>query len=486
MTVAVLGLGPMGRGIAQVFAAAGATVRVVDATPERTREEFARLTEEAGDDPGHDRMTPVDDLAAALDGADLLVEAIAEDPELKHRVLADIAAHAADNLVVASNTSSLSIGQMGAAYGRADRVLGLHFFNPPTKMALVEVVRGPGTDPARIDQAVRWVEQLGKTAVVCADSPNFVVNRVCRPLYYEAQMLVTQGLAPATVDAAARAGLGHRVGPLELVDRIGLHTHLASSETAHREFGDPRYRPIPLVRQLVRAGWTGRAAGRGFYDYQAQPPREARGAVTHDPPAGGRPVVAGPRTAPAVTLDAADTPDAVVVYRAVAATEADVAAVTRLVLDGRDIAVDSSDDRWRDHLTAGAGWLRLHSTFAEVVTDPVAGIGRTPGVDAVLAAVGASSVEVLALPGLVVDRLGHCLINEAATLVEEGGATPDDVDTALKLGMNHPIGPFELLGEHTAAVVVASLRAMQADSGDPRYRPASLLLRRAAAEDDAA
>jgi 3-hydroxybutyryl-CoA dehydrogenase len=450
LRVAVAGLGPMGRGIARVFAESGAAVTIVDIDPATTAAGHEKMLAD-----GPVAVSTADSVAEAVRDADLFVEAIVERFEAKQALLAQVRAAGNDRLVVASNTSSLSIGELGMAYGDPTRVLGMHFFNPPGKMRLVEIIRGARTDPGIVAQAREWVEELGKTAVLCADSPNFIVNRVCRPLYYESQLLVTQGMTPPVIDAAVKNGLGHRMGPLELLDFTGLHTHLGSSETALREFGDPRYRPIPLTRQLVRAGTTGRAAGRGYYDYSQGKPREAQAAVLRQP-------------------QASET--SVQVYRAVGCTPEDVLAVRDLAKSGR-VVVDSSDGGWREHLPPGVGWLRSHGEFAEVVADEVAGIA--PAYDAV-DALGVTSVPVLALPGLVVDRLAHTMANEALTLVEEGTAAATDVDLALRLGMNHPVGPLEYLSEAGPADVLTGLRGMLAEFGDPRYRPAQLLVRQAA------
>jgi 3-hydroxybutyryl-CoA dehydrogenase len=267
------------------------------------------------------------------------------------------------------------------------------------------------------------------------------------------------------------------MGPLELLDFTGLHTHLGSSETALREFGDPRYRPIPRTRQLVRAGTTGRAAGRGYYDYTEGKPKAAQAVVTRQPdPSTSRVRITGPGAGQLPLPSDGD----LVVYRTSSCTEADVAVVTSLARHGR-VVVDSSHGGWVSVLPHGVGWVRLHRTdggfFAEVVADEVAKIA--PAYD-VADAVGAAAVPVLALPGLVVDRLAHTMVNEALTLVEEGTATADDVDLALRLGMNHPVGPLEYLAQAGPAEVLAGLRGLLDGFGDPRYRPAQLLVRQAA------
>lgn len=483
LRVVVAGLGPMGRGIARVFARAGASVRVVDISPELTEAGLAKTRTEAEADGETLSEVTAAELVAVAD-ADVFIDAVVENMDVKRDLLEKIAKLAGPELIVASNTSSLSIGEMGRAFGDPARVVGMHFFNPPTKMRLVEVIAGGTTSEAVVERARLLAGALGKMPVVCRDSPNFIVNRICRPLYYEAQLLVTQGVAPGVVDAAASGALGHPMGPLTLLDFTGLHTHLGSSETALREFGDPRYRPIPLARSLVRSGMTGRAAGRGFYDYATEKPRAAITRVLRKPGSGGAarveavgpdapklPETQGERT---VTLYSCHRPPA----------DADVAAVRRMAEAGQ-VVVDSSDGHWLDVLPAAAGWIRLHHAprdelFAEVVRDDVAGVRPTPAVTALLDAINAASVEVPALPGLIVDRLAYCMVNEAVTVVEEGTAGQEDVDTALKLAMNHPRGPFEQLELSGAPKVYGALRSMAELSGDPRYRPAQLLRRQAA------
>jgi len=280
------------------------------------------------------------------------------------------------------------------------------------------------------------------------------------------------------------------MGPLELLDFAGLHTHLGSSETALREFGDPRYRPIPRTRALVRAGATGRAAGRGWYDYASVPPADARAAiVTERERTGAELAIAGPgrelllrnEIVRSATKEQAD----LVLYSAPhACTDDDIGAVRDLVGRGSRVVVDSSHSGWLDALPRGVGWLRLHALhetpFAEVVADSVALVEPEPSIDEALSALGVSSTEVPALPGLIGDRLMHTLVNEALTVVEEGTATAADVDLALRLGMNHPIGPLEYLEQAGDEAVLESLRDMLIGFGDPRYRPAATLLRRAA------
>jgi 3-hydroxybutyryl-CoA dehydrogenase len=488
--VAVVGLGPMGRGIARVFDAAGARVHVVDVSPEVTAAQLDRARAEAEADGQTLSRVTATDLPTAVRQAGLLVEATVEDMAVKRALLGEVRELAGPGLIVASNTSSLSIGEMGQAFGDPARVVGMHFFNPPTRMRLVEVIVAAGTSAVTADRARELAAALGKTVVTCADSPNFIVNRVCRPLYYEAQLLVTQGMEPGAVDAIASGALGHPMGPLTLLDFTGLHTHLGSSETALREFGDPRYRPVPLVRTLVRAGMTGRAAGRGFYDYVREKPRAAVTRLLRAPGPAKQPVrvtPAGPgagRLAAMLPETALASSGGLPVYRAGAPRDADVRAARDLAAAG-PLVIDSSDGHWTEALPPGAGWLHFHQApagglFAEVVRDQVAGIGVPGFVGHLLDSLAAPSAEVLALPGLVADRLAHCMVNEASALVEERIAVPADIDLALRLGMNHPRGPFGQLEADGVAAVYASLVSMTELTGDPRYRPAQLLRRQAA------
>lgn len=484
LTVAVAGMGPMGRGIARVFRMAGADVVVSDISPETTQAGVSAIATESAADgqPVEVRGMP---MIEALAQADLFVEAVVERMEVKTALLRQAAEHGRPDLLVASNTSSLSIGEMGKEFGDPTRVAGLHFFNPPTKMQLVEVVRGAATSEKVIAELTELIEAIGKTAVTCADTPNFIVNRVCRPLYYEAQLLASQGVEPAVIDAVASAALGHPMGPLTLLDFTGLHTHLASSETALREFGDPKYRPIPLVRSLVRNGMTGRAAGRGFYNYECEKPRDAIKRVVRVAPEERQRIVrfTGPGAPEHGFVESVTD---VVVYSCYAPPSvADLTAVEELLTSHR-VVVDSSDAGWLGVLPAGAEWARVHMTegepFVEVVDDPIAGVIPGAGIDAMLGALGAKSVAVPALPGLVADRLANCMANEAYTIVEEGTALAADVDTALRLGMNHPVGPFEYVQRVGVGTVHTALRSMMNAFGDSRYRPTSLIRRQSAGE----
>ncbi|HEV8595894.1 MAG TPA: 3-hydroxyacyl-CoA dehydrogenase NAD-binding domain-containing protein, partial [Thermoplasmata archaeon] len=203
-----------------------------------------------------------------LAGSDVVIEAVVEDRELKKRVFAELDALCPPETVFASNTSSISITELAASTERADRFVGMHFFNPVPLMSLVEVVRGLATSDATAKGIMELAVAMGKTAVEVRDRPGFASNRILMPFVNEAFFALQEGVASAKdLDTVAKLGFNHPMGPLELADLIGLDTCLAVMEVLHQEFGEPKYRPAPLLREYVRAGRLGRKSGRGVYDY---------------------------------------------------------------------------------------------------------------------------------------------------------------------------------------------------------------------------
>jgi 3-hydroxybutyryl-CoA dehydrogenase len=366
--IGVVGLGTMGLGIAQVYAQSGFPVLATDALPAARDSAKARLGEtlaarvtagkltEADRDAILSRLTVVDDLAALAPAA-MVIEAIAEKLDAKRALFAALEEIIPPDTVLATNTSSLPIHAIADGLHHPDRVLALHFFNPPPAMKLVELAPHAGTDPTALSRARAWTGAADKTVILCPDRPGFIVNRCARPYYGEALALLTEGRATAEIDAAMVAA-GYRLGPFALIDLIGADINLAATQGMHAAMGrHPRYHPFDALKAQVASGNLGRKTGRGFIfpDAPASPPPDAKAIV-----------------------------------------------------------------------------LRIEAT----------------------------------------------LINEAHWLLAEGGTTPKGIDTAMRLGLNFPRGPFEALAQHGRSAILAELarrRAAAPDALKHRYDPAPLL-----------
>jgi len=276
----VVGAGQMGRGIAQLAAQNGLKVTLVDAgrdVAERGRAtiaaQLAKLVEKKKllpeeRDATLARIRPADLYGGELESVDFAIEAATERFEIKREIFGALDRACGAGVILATNTSSISITAIGAAVTRPDRVIGMHFMNPPPLMKLVEIIRGLPTSDQTYETTRALAERLGKTTVVSRDIPGFIVNRILMPMLNEACFALYEGIAvEKDIDVAISLGLNHPMGPCALMDLIGLDTTLAILEVLHRELGDPQYRPCPLLRQYVAAGWLGRKAGRGFYEY---------------------------------------------------------------------------------------------------------------------------------------------------------------------------------------------------------------------------
>ena len=278
-TIGVVGAGTMGHGIAQVAAQAGYQVVLVDVVPaalERGRAQIGKGLERLvakGKLAAEERDAALGRLAtggelAALAAADLAVEAVVERLEVKQKVLAELDRTCPPAAILATNTSSISITKLAAATGRPDRVIGMHFMNPVPVMQLVEVIRGLATSQATYDAVEAASRRMGKTPVEVHDAPGFVSNRVLMPMINEAVFCLYEGVGkPEAIDDVMKMGMNHPMGPLALADLIGLDVCLDILRVLHDGFGDPKYRPCPLLVKMVDAGHLGRKSGRGFYVY---------------------------------------------------------------------------------------------------------------------------------------------------------------------------------------------------------------------------
>jgi 3-hydroxybutyryl-CoA dehydrogenase len=271
--VLVVGAGQMGAGIAQVVAASGRRVSLHDPFPgaterglETMRKSLTKL-EEKGGPPAEDVLARVT-AAADLVPADLMIEAVIEDAEVKSDVFRRADEALPPEAILASNTSSIPITSLAAATNRADRVIGMHFFNPVPVLKLVEVIRAVQTSDETAAAIVRLARDLGKEPAEARDFPGFVSNRILMPFINEAAYALMEGVAEAeAIDTIAKLGFAHPMGPLALADLIGLDTCVAIMEVLHRGLGDPKYAPCPLLRQYLQAGRLGRKSGHGFYQY---------------------------------------------------------------------------------------------------------------------------------------------------------------------------------------------------------------------------
>jgi 3-hydroxybutyryl-CoA dehydrogenase len=465
----VVGAGLMGAGIAQVAAQAGHEVALFDTragAAEAAKAKLAstldglvakgKLTADAVA-ATLARITPV----AALQPADLVIEAIVEHLDIKRALFAELEALLADDAIIATNTSSISVTALARGMKRPERLVGMHFFNPVPLMKLVEVVSGLGTDP-HVAQAIeslaaRW----GKTPVHTRSTPGFIVNRIARPYYAEALMLLQDRAAtPELIDACLRAA-GFRMGPCELMDLIGHDTNFAVTNSVFAaNFFDRRFTPSLVQQELVDAGFLGRKSGRGFYRY----------------PDGAPPV-------PRVSGGSAPTAQRLVVHGQGFVAERLAAAFPQAerqtLSDWVGLEADRAQLRLTDGRTAREIAAERELQAPVVVFDLPLGepshlayakSGDFSNPVAWLAAAGFQPVEMVDVPGLIVARTIAMLINEAADAVQQGVCDEAGADAAMKLGVNYPAGPFEWLGLWGGSAVTALLDRLDAFHRGERYR----------------
>ena len=287
-TVGVIGAGQMGSGIAHVCALGGYDVLLHDVSEDRiatgrglieknlSRQVVRGIIEQAAMDAAMARIKPAPELQT-VGAADLAIEAATENEEVKKTIFKALTPHLSPDTILASNTSSISITRLGAASDRPERFIGLHFMNPVPLMNLVEIIRGIATDAATYETAVNFAKSLGKTTANAEDFPAFIVNRILVPMINEAIYTLYEGVGTVdAIDTALKLGANHPMGPLELGDFIGLDTVLSIMNVLYEGLADSKYRPCPLLVKYVEAGWLGRKAGRGFYDYRGEKPVPTR------------------------------------------------------------------------------------------------------------------------------------------------------------------------------------------------------------------
>jgi 3-hydroxybutyryl-CoA dehydrogenase len=284
----VIGAGQMGNGVAHVAAQAGIGVVMLDVAEAALEKAVATIARnmdrqvQRGTLSGADKDAALARIVTATDYAvfadcDLVIEAATEREEIKKKIFGTLTPHLRADALIATNTSSIPITRLAAATDRPSRFVGMHFFNPVPMMKLVEVIRGLATDDATVQAVAVLAEKMGKTVAYAADYPAFIVNRILVPMINEAVFALQEGVGDvASIDAGMKLGCNHPMGPLELADFVGLDVCLAVMEVMQAGLGDSKYRPAPLLRKYVEAGWLGRKAGKGFYDYGTTPPKPTR------------------------------------------------------------------------------------------------------------------------------------------------------------------------------------------------------------------
>jgi 3-hydroxybutyryl-CoA dehydrogenase len=485
--IAVIGAGVMGRGIAQIAAAAGLPVLLFDQSVEAVQSALGFVTRQLDRqiDKGNlsrtegeqaiARLRPVSTLEALSD-ADIVIEAIAEDLSIKRSLFAELEKIVSPTAILATNTSSLSVTTIARECARPDRVAGYHFFNPVPLMKVVEVIPGLRTDPSVINTLCRLAVRMGHRPLSAVDSPGFLVNHIGRGLSTEGLRIVQEGIArPDQVDRLVREAGGFRMGPFELFDLTGMDVSLNVMEQIYSQFHhEPRYRPSYLARRQVDGGLLGKKTGQGWYRYAngtaEDYPEEPAPSVTARPvwvePTNLR-IAAQLRDLVATAgwpLDLGSKPEpASLCLITPLGADATTTAV-RLGLDAaRTIAVDCT-----------AGHECRRTAMTTVATDPDfreatrALLSQGPGVTIIRDS-----------PGFIVPRIVANIVNLGCDIAQQRIASPNDIDLGARLGLGYPLGPLELGDRWGPRVILQILDEMQALYGDPRYRPSPWLKRRA-------
>lgn len=496
--IGVVGAGTMGAGIAQIAAQAGLSVILYDvaeasleAGMARVRSGLDRLVARgklapAERDGALARITPTTSLAPFAD-AQFVMEAAPERLDLKQQLFQELDAICRPDVVLATNTSSLSVTEIGALTGRPAHVVGMHFFNPVPVMKLVEVVRGAATGDHAVALTTALANRLGKVPVQASDTPGFIVNRIARPFPGEALRLYGEQIATVQqIDRIARLAAGFRMGPFELMDLVGMDVNFAVNQSVFAQFFyEPRFRPHPLQARMVQANLLGRKTGRGWYTYE--------GDQIVDGPAGAQFAGApGPKVGEQIYVRGDDSLAALAEAAGYLLTEEITAA--DLVVVG--------PDAWNEGRWWKPGALLLVDASYAPVTLQAARTGRpeqvvgyggllplvdrqlvevAPGLRTAPAALeravaffrslGRDTEAVGDSPGLVSARIVACLVNEAAYALMEGVASAADIDTAMTLGVNYPHGPLRWADALGPGRLLRVLKGLHRHTGDDRYRP---------------
>jgi 3-hydroxybutyryl-CoA dehydrogenase len=507
--IAVVGAGTMGAGIALAAACGGFDVDLIEidavmreGAPERMSRDAQRL--QRTDALARIRVA---DAISQIGAAEIAIEAVPEDLMLKQRVFVDLERQLSERAILATNTSSLSVGDVADALADPSRLIGLHFFNPATAMKLVEVVRTDCTDDAVVEIGRAFVEAIGKTAVLAADTPGFIVNRVARPYYLQALRALERDVGNVEdLDSLAR-GIGFRMGPFELMDLIGLDVNLATSESIFERSGAQRLEPVALQREMVVKRLLGRKTGSGFYEYDGGASRRSDEEPPNAPPQNEDEVV--------TLLGFGPVADAVAELLARGYTRVErIQNDDELAgIDGRTTILfdvgDGVSDRSQTVVDLEPALSPQAVIFVDAYATPVGALGgrlRAPQrlvgygilssleqqrtveiVDAqptdedalavaeeLFAVLGKRTQLVGDSAALFLGRLVGSIVNEAVYAVQEGVASADDVDLAMRLGTNYPIGPVAW-GKEIGGARISRILTQLANAEGMQYGPARAL-----------
>jgi 3-hydroxybutyryl-CoA dehydrogenase len=486
--IGVLGAGAMGRGIVQVAAAGGITVRLYDTNPRAVEEAVSFIGGMFGRAAEKGRMTK-DEAAAATGrvhaigsmqefvGCDTVIEAIIENLDIKKKVFAELESILPDDTILASNTSSLSVTTIAADCVHPNRVAGFHFFNPVPLMPLVEVIAGVLTDEEVCESLMTIGRRMTREPVRVDDAPGFLVNQVGRGFNIEAAHMVQEGIADTvSIDRIMRDGAGFRMGPFQLMDLTGLDvTHPATVLIYEQSFHEARFRPAMMMEARTRAGRLGRKSGAGFYTYEGGKPNTPEEApapaydgravwVSNAEPEGRADVVAVLKAVGA-KIDEGDTPaaDSLILVTPIG-DDATTAAVDQGLDAKRTVAIDT---------VMGFGMRRT------LMTTPITDPAYADAAHGVMSSDGVPATVVSDGPGFVAQRIVAMICNVGCSVAQYGVASPEDIDKAVTLGLNYPYGPLAFGDRIGPARILRILNGIYGLYRDPRYRPSPWLTRRA-------
>ncbi len=506
-TIGVLGAGTMGAGIAQLAARSGARTLLHDPIPEALQRGARRVVEGLQKEAAKGKLSAEEAQAAAarleavetieaLAPCELVIEAAPERLDLKHELYRELSRVVSEECVLATNTSSLPVTAVAAAATHPERVVGMHFFNPAPVMALLEVIAGMRSGESALALATATGEAMGKTTIRASDGPGFLVNRCNRPFGLEALRLLGEQIADVqSIDRIVRMEGGFRMGPFELSDLVGVDTGFDVARSFYElGFGEPRWRPSPIQARMVAAGLHGRKSGQGYYDYSGDGPHrpeDPEPPSASNPPADGEGLVvicgegvlAGElRTAAAQAgyevrgpQDAQRELPALIVECGVSEEGDSARGGPRVVLcdSGSLASLDPGGPSVGFHVLPPFQQAGLVELTRSEHSSPAA-VSRA---ERFFNALGKHTAWVGDAPGLVLGRIVCQVINESAFALGEGVGSAADIDTGMKLGMNHPRGPLEWADRIGLDHVLTVLEALSDEYREERYRPAPVLRR---------